>query len=256
MGILRSMWRFVSTLGGLVGSGIDESTERMVTTPAGIKATFRQAREEWTQQYQEVRDAVSQLIVVVEQKTAEIERLGQEQDELGMRMDGAIERFKETEDPKYRSAFAEAHARSEAIAARVEQLKGEKTEVERQVAGYTAQLKDMQQRIQELDQKESQALADIISSQQIVQLNDRLSQTSTTLQDQNLEAIDRKRAQLKAKAKLSGELSGNDQAVLNQELSQAGRTAQADSAFEAMLASSRKRDEERADSGGNAVREL
>ncbi|MFW5828828.1 MAG: hypothetical protein ACOCXA_01085 [Planctomycetota bacterium] len=250
MGIMRSMWRFFSTLGGLVGSGIDERTDAMLTTPNGIKATFRQAREEWTTQYKEVRDAVSQLLVVAEQKATEIEKLDREHDELATRMNGAIERYKETGEETYKQAFADAHERLQEITGRLETLQGEKAEVERQVAGYKARLKEMQARIQDLDKQEAQSLADIVSSQQIVQLNDRLSNMSTTLQDQNLEAIERKRAQLKATAKLSSELGGHDEAVLHQELDQAGKRAKAEDAFHQMLEESKRKSD--AGAGGAA----
>ena len=72
MGLFSSMWRFVSTIGGILGSQVDTATEGMLTTPAGIKATFNEARGEWTKQYKDVRDAVSQLVMLIEQKDQEI----------------------------------------------------------------------------------------------------------------------------------------------------------------------------------------
>lgn len=249
MGIMSSLWRFVSTLGGLVGSKVDSATEGMLTTPAGIKATYAQARDEWTKQYKDVREAVSQLMVVIEQKSDEIDQLETEHEALNTRMAGAIERFKATDEQKYKDAYAQDHQRQNEIQERTEQLRQEREEVESQVVGYKARLKEMQDRIQDLDQKEAQALADIVSSKQIVQLNDRLSNLSTTLKDKNLQAIDRQRNKLKAQAKLSSELSGNDNAALDRELKEAGTTAKADDAFEQALAASKERDEQKAQPG-------
>ncbi len=257
MGILGSMWRFVSTLGGLAGSSIDEKTDAMLTTPAGIKGTFRQSREEWTKQYKEVRDAVSQLVVVIEQKTSEIDTLTEEREDVSTKMNGAIERYKDTNEEKYKEAFADAHAREGEIDARLESLQTEKKNVEQQVEGYKARLVEMQDRIKNLDKEEAEALADIISSQQVVQLNDRLSNLSTTLQDKNLQAIERKRAQLKAQARLSSELSGNDDVLMQQELMAAGKTSKSEDVFSDMLAASKKRDDEKSGGAdGGQTREL
>jgi phage shock protein A len=250
MGIMGSLWRFVSTLGGLVGSSVDSATEGMLTTPAGIKATYAQARDEWTKQYKDVRDAVSQLMVVIEQKADEIDRLEAEHEALNVRMAGAIERFKATDESKYKEAYAKDHVRQKEIQERTEQLRQEREEVEKQVAGYKARLKEMQERIGDLDQQEARALADIVSSKQIVQLNDRLSNLSTTFKDKNLQAIDRQRNKLKAQAKLSSELSGNDDAILDRELKDAGTTVKADDAFEQALAASKSRDEQKAGGQG------
>ena len=48
MSICRSLVRFVTTLGGLLSSKVDEGTDALLTTPAGIKAAFKTTRDTWT----------------------------------------------------------------------------------------------------------------------------------------------------------------------------------------------------------------
>jgi len=103
----------------------------------------------------------------------------------------------------------------------------------------------MQQQIQNLDRQEAEAIADIVSSKQIVALNDRMTHLGTSLQDENLQAIERARQKLKAKARLSDELAGTDAAVLDREVLAAGLSSDAMSEFNKMLAESELRSKER-----------
>lgn len=245
MGMFSSIWRFVSTLGGIVGSKVDQATEGMLTTPAGIKATFGQARGEWTQQYKEVREAVSQLMMLIEEKDQEIQKLNKEHEEVTTKMNGAIEKYKETGEDKYREAFTAAHDRQKELESRMETLETEKAGLEDKVTGYKDRLTEMQRQIQDLDGKEAEAIADIVSSQQIISLNDRLSNLSTSFKDKNLQAVERKQAQLKAQAKLSSELAGTDSASMDRELMKAGQKTKSDDLFQQMLDDSKDKEEER-----------
>ncbi|NRA40382.1 MAG: hypothetical protein HRU15_19720 [Planctomycetes bacterium] len=235
MGLFGSIWRFVSTLGGIVGSKVDQATEGMLTTPAGIKATFGQARGEWPKQYKEVREAVSQLVMLIEEKDQEIAKLNKEHEDVTTKMNGAIEKYKETDEDKYREAFTSAHERQKELETRMATLETEKAALEDKVTGYKDRLTEMQRQIQDLDGKEAEAIADIVSSQQIISLNDRLSNMATTLKDKNLQAVSRKQAQLKAQAKLSSELAGTDSATMDRELMKAGQKTKSDDLFQQML---------------------
>ena len=243
--MIRSVIRFVTTLGGLLSNRVDEGTDALATSPAGVKAAFRQARERWTGQYHEVRDAVSQLLMVMEQRRAEIKKLEQEQEQLETKKRGAVEKYKATREERYQSAFQEYHGRLAVIDGRLVELNHEVEEMQGQIERYKVRLTEMQQQIQNLDRQEAEAIADIVSSKQIVALNDRMTHLGTSLQDENLQAIERARQKLKAKARLSDELAGTDAAVLDREVLAAGLSSDAMSEFNKMLAESELRSKER-----------
>ena len=238
MGIFSAIYRYVVTLGGLIGGDIDGQTDKMLATPSGIKATFAKTRENWTEQYAQVREAVAQLMMVLEQKKNNVDKLQKEAADLKVKMNGAVERFKATNDVKYKEAFGKLHARDQELQVEQERLNGEIQELHGKVGEYKKQLAEMQGRIQELKNQESQAIADIVSSQQIIRLNDRLSNLSTELDDKNLEAIESRRQNLVASAKLSGDLRKTDGAAtdLDAELMSAGLSSDADDLFSAMVA--------------------
>src|SRR5690606_3907950 len=97
------------------------------------------------------------------------------------------------------------------------------------------------------------AIADIVSAKQIVNLNDRLNNLSVTLNDQNLQVIDKHRLQLKAKAKLSDDLAGTDPAQVEQEILEAGMRDNAMDEFSRLLAESELKDKERGVGGGPEI---
>lgn len=242
MGILRSFFRYVRTLGGLIESDIDGKTDDILSTPSGIKATFGKTREEWRKQYTEVREAVAQLMTVLEEKLQRVEALNREADAVKTRMKGAVEKFREGNDATYQKAFADLFNRDKEIAAEQEGLSNEVEQLRSKIDTYKAKLQEMQTRIAGLARQESEAIADIVSSRQIVKLNDRLSNMGTELDDRNLQAIEKRRQTLVAQAKLSGELHKDEIGPkLEDELMAAGMKSEAADVFAAMLSEGEKK---------------
>ena len=256
MGIFRSLYRYIVTLGGLIEGDISGRTDDLVSTPSGIKATFQKTREEWTKQYAEVREAVAQLMMVLNQKHKRIEELSREAEQVKTKLKGAVAQFKATNDAAYQKAFTDLFNRDKAIAAEQEKLSDEVVELRNKVEVYKAKLKEMQARISDLQKQESEAIADIVSSTQIVKLNDRLNSVSTELDDQNLRAIRQRREMLMSQAKLSGELAGPElERNVEEELLAAGMKSEAADVFAAMLAEETKQDPETAEAEAQDTRQ-
>lgn len=244
MGIFRSFYRYIVTLGGLIGGDIDSRTDAMLTTPTGIKSTFEKTREQWTRQYGEVREAVAQLMLVLNQKRRQVDALKEEAKDVKIKMKGAVEQYKKTQEPRYQEAFTDLFNRDKAIAVQQENLDKEIRELHGKVNQYREKLKEMQVRIQDLKKQESEAIADIVSSQQIIKLNDSLNSISMDLDDRNLQAINERREALRNQADLSGQLAETEVSRdLDKELADAGMKSEAADVFAAMLAEREKGDE-------------
>lgn len=237
MSIFSSLKRYIVTLGGLIGGDIDSRTDNLLSTPAGIKATFQQTRQSWTKQYAEVREAVAQLMMVLEQKRSAVEKLREKNEDLQVRMKGAVQKFKETNEPKYQQRFTELYNEQQALTAEQDKVDDEIRDLQGKVAQYKEKLNDMQKRIQDLKKQEADAIADIVSSKQIISLNDRLNNLSIQLDDRNLESVQERRESLKAQAKLSESLTETESAGadIDAELREAGQQNEAAEVFAAML---------------------
>ncbi|MFT5127474.1 MAG: phage shock protein A [Rhodothermales bacterium] len=261
MGIFKSVYRYIVTLGGLIGGDIDSQTDDMLSTPSAIKTTYDKTRERWATQYSEVRGAVAQLMTVLEQKNRAVQDLQAEAKAVKVKMDGAVLRFQETNDAKYQEAFNTLFQRDKQLAAEQENLSKEIDGLHGKVEGYKKKLQEMDSRIKELKKQESAAIADIVSSKQVIALNDRLNNISTDLDDRNLSAIEERRANLVAQAKLSGELNSTlEEPNLEDELLKAGETTEASAVFAAMLSEAQGAEsatpEQRVQENGSSDRSL
>ena len=255
MGVFSSVFRYIVTLGGLIGGDVDARTDDMIATPSGIKTTYNKTRDNWKHQYTEVREAVAQLMTVLEQRKNSLEKTLADSKNVKIKMKGAVEQYKSTEDKTYQTAFNDLFARDQALDTEQESLGKEIDELHGKVEVYRERLTEMKGRIQDLDKQEAAAIADIVSSKQIISLNDRLNNLSTDLDDRNLSAIEERRAKLAASAKLSDQLASTENPNLEKELLQAGMQTEAADLFAAMMSDDSKPDADKSVSDAGA-REL
>lgn len=261
MGMFGSIYRYIVTLGGLIGGDVDGATDRMLSTPGGVRTTFNKTRDKWTKQYGEVREAVAQLMMVLEQKRNAQDELNAQQTQVKTKMQGAVLKYKQTNELRYQEAFNALYGEDKELDEKQTALQDEIKALQGKVDGYRQKLQDMDGRIKDLDNREAEAIADIVSSQQIISLNDRLNALSSDLDDRNLQAIESRRATLVAQAKLSGELAAPavEDKSLDDELLEAGAQTEAHDVFAAMLAEAQAKDapaEELKEADGAAPRNL
>ena len=238
MGLFNSLSRFFSNLFGAASGAIDEATDNMASnSPGAIKAQFKRTKEEWLKQYNEMRDAVSQLMVVREQKKNEMETLQSEEDDLIIKMEGALnEAEKDPENKEHQEAYERFFKRKQQIDARQEQLETEIQQSETQLNEFKNRLTNLQVEIKKLEQEEAETIADIISSQKIIELNDRITNLSTDNIGQSLEAIRSKRAKLKSKASLTNEMANTNLSLKDEKYKTSGQPNTASEAFAKALA--------------------
>ncbi|EKD27674.1 MAG: hypothetical protein ACD_79C00639G0001 [uncultured bacterium] len=233
MGLFSSLSRFISNLFGLASGALEEASDSMASSSAGaIKAQFRQTKQEWLKQYNEMRDAVSQLMVIREQKRNEMEILEKEKDEISVKIEGALnEAEKDRNNPTHFQAYERFFKRKQEIDARQAQLETEIKQSEGQLFEFKQRLTNLQAEIKKLDQEEAETIADIVSSQKIIELNDRISNISTDNISKSLEVIRNKRAKLKSMASLSGELANTDIKIVDEKYKESGKVSTASEAF-------------------------
>ncbi|KAB8040009.1 hypothetical protein GCL60_07020 [Silvanigrella paludirubra] len=233
MSFFNSLGRFFSSVFGLAEGKTQRMTDKMVTSNAdAIRSQFRKTKEDWSKDYQEMREAVAELIRIREMKSDEVKKISKESEELQQKMAGAIELYKKNPDERYKSAYAQLADKSEKNEQRVKELEAEIDEQQQAIERYKVRLLELQTQIDSLNKEEAETVADIISSQKIKELNDRLSGLSVDSSSKNLEAIRNARQKSKAVAKLSTELTGAEKTDLDKELQMAGSRSKHLSAFD------------------------
>lgn len=223
---------------------IDERAEAMFTkSPDGIKAGYDLTKEKWVTQYRELRDAIANLIELQEQRQVRLENLDKEEHDLIKKREGAMTLFEraqaeknDVDAKKHETAFNRFHERIQNIDAEQEELIKEIEEKGKEIENYKLRLTDFQNRIKKLEAEKQEAIADFISSEKTVELNERLAGIATSLDSGPLEAIRKKRTEMKARASLSSELAGTDVAFQDLQYSTAGTNTAGESALAQMLA--------------------
>ncbi|APJ02856.1 PspA/IM30 family protein [Silvanigrella aquatica] len=236
MSFFDSLGRFFSSVFGLAEGKTQRATDKMVTSsPDAIRSQFRKTKEDWSKDYQEMREAVAELIRIREMKSEEVKKISRESEELQQKMAGAIELYKKTPDERYKAAYTQLADKAEKNEQRVKELEAEIDEQHQGIERYKVRLLELQTQIDSLNKEEAETVADIVSSQKIKELNDRLSGLSVDSSSKNLEAIRNARQKSKAVAKLSTELTGVEKTDMDKELKLAGSRSKHLSAFESAI---------------------
>lgn len=241
MGFLSSFGRFLKSALGLAEGKTERLTDKMVTgSPEAIRSQFRKTKEDWNRDYQEMRNAIAELINIRDIKVEETKKLEREAEELQQKMAGAIELYKKNPDERYKAAYGQLAERFEANEQQSKTLSAQIDEQHKAIEHYKVRLTELQNQISALNKEEAETVADIISSQKIKELNDRLTGLSVDSGSKNLEAVRNARQRSQAIAKLSTELSGTDKGDLDAELKRAGSTSKFAAAFDAAVGSKGK----------------
>lgn len=236
MSFLSSLKRFMGSLFGQAEGRTERATDSLVSSsPDAIRAQFRKTREDWAREYSQMREAVADLIRIREMRLEEVKRLTGESDDLEQKMTGAIELYKKNPDERYRDAYAQLASKNTETEARIKELMTDIDEQQKGIERYKLRLTEFQRQIESLGREEAETVADIVSSQKVRELNDRLSGLSVDTQSKNLEAIRAARQKAKAVAKLSNELSGTEKTDLDAALKTAGAGAKYFDAFDAAV---------------------
>ena len=219
-----------------MGEGaLSNAADKMLTAnEASIRAQYRKVRDDLKKNLATVRSAVANLMAINEEKNTETSSLEKKLKELEQMKLGAVRKFKETNDVKYQEAFAEYQKQA---ATTQEKINNNNQIVEVNSANidkFKRQLTTLQQKINDLQSQEDQAVADITTSKEITKINDLMSGVSTDVNMEGLNAIEDARKKAIANAKLSSELAGTNNTDLNAELLTAGSLA--DDEFTKMLA--------------------
>jgi phage shock protein A len=233
MGFISSMARLVSTLFGQAEGSTERATDKLlVSSPETIRNQFRKTREDWTKDYDEMRSSIAQLIQIRDDKLAEIKKLHGLVEELDLKMNGAINLYKQTANEALKEEYGKlAYTKEEAIS-KIGAITGEVTEQEQVIGTFKNRLMTLKTDIENLKKEEAETIADIVSSKKVNELNAKLQGLSKNYQTKNLEAVRDARKQLKSEAKLSSELSGLDKTDMDQKLMVSGKVSKHFDAFD------------------------
>ncbi|MCK4763848.1 MAG: hypothetical protein KAW12_16720 [Candidatus Aminicenantes bacterium] len=247
IGIFRAILRFFRFWNWKKARGIIRAADEQFTgSVGGISAAFDIQQDKMVSQYQGLRDAISEVEAILEDKRSRLEELNEEEEDLLQKREGALAKAEaanaagETKAyEKHANAFERFQVRIDEIEATQARLHEEVGETSKTMEKYMLQLQDFQSEIEKMPQQKAEAIADFVSSKKIVELNDRLQGLETSLDRGPISAVMDANRKLTAKARISEKLAKADVKLQDKEYEKAGRESTARSKMDQMLAARR-----------------
>ncbi|MBN1231947.1 MAG: hypothetical protein JXA60_01150 [Candidatus Coatesbacteria bacterium] len=220
----------------ITGIFLEAGDDVVSGSPSAVKATYRAAIHKAKNEYQIMFDAVAQLAAQRERTIAELQKIDGEEIQLKQNLEGAlVAAEKDPENIKHKQAGERYIKRLDEINLRQDQLNKDLEVQTSKVEEYKLKLTRFQEEIKNLEREMGESVADFISSQQIVQLENRLQGLGQSVEDEAIVAIREKIAKMKAKAKIASELGHTNVEIQDREYAQMGKEKIASTKFEELL---------------------
>lgn len=247
IGILRAFFRYFRMWNWKQARGIIKAADAQFTGSVdGIDAAFDIYKDKMVNQYQGLRDAVAEVEAILEDKRQRLEALNVEEEDLLEKREGALHKAEEAQAngetealDRHSAAFERFQVRIDEIDVMQEKLNTDIQENTKSLNQYMLQLSEFQAEIERLPQQKAEAMAEFVSAQKIVELNDRLQGLESSLDRGPISAVLEANKKLSAKARISQKLAGADVRLQDKEYERAGRQSTARSKMDQMLAARR-----------------
>ncbi len=205
-------------------------------SPESIRATYATAIDDAKRQYKEMEKAVAMLAAEREKTAGAGAKLEEEERELERKLEGALAMAaKEPDNSAHREAGARYLERIKEIEVKQKQLSNDLEKQTGKVEQYKTRLREFRNQIENLKREQGELVAEYVSNQQIIQLEDRLKGLGETAVDDSLVAIRDKVDALKAQAKIATEMGDADMESQDKVYESLGSKREAEARFDELL---------------------
>jgi chromosome segregation ATPase len=241
-----SFWRLRKAL------GLVRAADRQFTgSVEGIRDAFDLHQDELVRQYKGLRDAVAEVEMVIEQDRQRLTEINKEEEERLTNRDGALTLFEQARAAKDEAAMKKHQEAFERFDARIQKIEEEQKLLaerikrsETNLEDYLRQLTKMQDEVRKLPGEKARAIADFVSANKLIELNDRLQSLKTSIERGPIDAVLEQNRRLTAKAQVTARIAGTDVERQDEQYASAGRTSTSQERMQQMLAArSAERDE-------------
>jgi phage shock protein A len=232
MGFFGKLWARIR------GVFIQAGDDVVSSSPEAIRSTYAAAIDEAKRRYKDMERAVALLANEREKTETAIENMETDKSELQRRLEGALSAAESNPgDSTHREAGIRYLARIKDIEQRQATIAADLDAQKVKVEEYKSRLRSFSDEIEKLKKEQGQMVAEFVSNQQLIQLEDRLRGLGESALDESVVAIRDRVASLRAQAKIAAEMRGAT--VVNQdvEYERIGAEKEAASRFDELLKS-------------------
>jgi phage shock protein A len=232
MGFFGKLWAVIR------GFFIRAGDDLVSSSPEAIKATYAAAIDDAKRRYKEMEKAVALLAAQRDKTELSLKALEDEREELQRKLEGALAAAEaDPTNPAHREAGSRYLSRMKEIQEKQAFLKNDVDAQQTKVWEYQTRLRSFMEEINKLKREQGEMVAEWVSSQQMVQLEDRLKGLGETAVDESLVAIRDKVAGMKAQAKVASEMRGATVEVQDETYERVGAEREASARFDELLRS-------------------
>lgn len=230
MGFFGKLWAVIR------GVFIRAGDDLVSSSPDAIKATYATAIDEAKKRYKEMERAVALLARERERTEMSLKELDNEEAELQRKLEGALAAAEaDPNNSSHREAGTRYLSRIKEIDERQAGLATELEGQARKVDEYKVRLRSFTDEIDKLKREQGEMVAEFVSNQQVIQLEDRLKGLGESAVDESVVAIRDKVANLRAQAKIATEMGGATLQSQDSTYEKLGAEREAQSRFDELL---------------------
>ncbi len=230
-----------------------ESADRMMENPEAVRGAYEDIIRDKKGNIQRYKQAIGQLIAIVEQKKSTVQSLTDEVDRLEELKSGAIAKAQQTaaalqgeglaqEEIKHHPEYTRCVTAYQDFNSNLTEKNGRITELESEIEGAQAdieshklQITSLHRDLDKIKSEQSEAVADLITAREQEEIADMLSGISMDGTSAELTRMREIREKAKARSKVSQELAGTDSKSEEEEFLTAARSSSASDEFDALI---------------------
>ena len=230
-----------------------ESADRMMENPEAVRGAYEDIIRDKKGNIQRYKQAIGQLIAIVEQKKSTVQSLTDEVDRLEELKSGAIAKAQQTATALQGEGLAQEEIKSHPEYTRcvtayqdfnsnLTEKNGRITELENEIEGAQAdieshklQITSLHRDLDKIKSEQSEAVADLITAREQEEIADMLSGISMDGTSAELTRMREIREKAKARSTVAQELAGTDSKSEEEEFLTAARSSATNDEFDALI---------------------
>ena len=230
-----------------------ETADRMMENPEAVRGAYEDIIADKKGNIQRYKQAIGQLIALVEQKKSRVKSLTDEVENLEELKAGAIAKAKQTaadlqsnglgpeevkQHPEYVrcvTAYQEFNTNLDDKNGQIDELESEIEGAQADIDSHKIQITTLHRDLDKIKSEQSEAVADLITAREQEEIADMLSGISMDGTSAELTRMREIREKAKGRSKVAQELAGTDSKSEEEEFLAAARSSSTSDEFDALI---------------------
>ena len=261
--------RFFKAIWYSISGRAHRQADKLMEDPDAVRGTYEDIIRDKKGNIHRYKEAIGQLMALVEQKRRSLKKLTDEVDDLEMKKAGAIAKAKSTaselqksgtadeeikQHPEYTrcvAAYNDFYSTLEEKNARIDELEEDIELAQSDIESHKAQILDLQRDLEKIKTEQSETYADLVTAREQEEIADMLSGISMDGTSAELTRMREIREKAKGRSRVAQELAGTDSRAEEDEFLAAARESTASEEFDSLIFGAQQTDtpQETEDSG-------